>query len=280
VTGTNQSNTPKKIILCCGDSFMAGDELAMEEFYPEFYHLHPASTRIGELSRSKDHQRIGELFFRDPDKYYQYLEKCKSYTYPTILGNELNIPVINLAAGGQSNQTSATLTFEYLQSTLLEKYKAEEILVIFHLTSFDRIKVPNVHKNKYNNNCVSVILTFPIEEYADVIDFYARYASDQYLITDTAMHLFGLMQYCKTMEIDCVFTDSLLFSNSVDAMNNLSGKNYKKYTDILPKTDLIMNSQIDYDTDENVVCHFGHYSKEVHVRFGKWLAKKLKERFL
>lgn len=264
----------KKIIFCNGDSFMAGDELAMSEFYPEFSALRSCNDFT--IPSDKQQEKWREHTIADLPKFFQYREKCKTYAYPNIIASELNIPVINKAVGGQSNQAITSITYEYLEEKLLKEYNPAEILVVCHLTSFHRIKVPNYQDTNTDDSSTTVLLTYKQPKYDEVRKFFLEHASDRYLLADTAMHIFGLIKYLEARGIDYILTDSSLYRRNVEAYKFTHSK---EQIDLLPipDPDYFMDHYINFQANELCMCQLGHYSKVIHDRFGKFLASKIKE---
>jgi hypothetical protein len=262
----------KKVIVCNGDSFMAGDELAMAEFYPEFASFHETGTRG--LSTPEKFLKWNRVSMADLDKWRAYVVKCKTLAYPAVVGRCLNLPVINLAKGGQSNQTAVAQIIDCIETNLVGQYSYDEMLVILHLTSFDRLKVPN-NNNLENDRYQSLMMTYPLPNYDEVRKFYLEFANDEYLLTDSLIDILGFIKYCEMRNISYILTECELYSIF---KNNHVGKLPSHYSNLLPEVKYNMSKHA--HPNEQVVCEMGHFSKVIHDRFGLNLAEIISNQYL
>lgn len=258
-----------KIIYTNGDSFAAGDELAYAQFYPDFSQLFRQNETLPD--KKKLVKKWGEAMAKDWDKYRKFEETCREMSYTAKLGNLLNLPWMNMAKGGRSNQEMIGLTIEYLERRLLRIYKPEEILVVLGITNFERFMIPS---EQSITGTASLIVGYPAQDSDNVYNYYLSNFNENYAMIDNVVSFLGGLQYLTSKGISFLLVDNLMYSRSkVIYINKLNNP----MIHLLPKEDLIMGEYVSRTEPETHIC--GHFAEPVHERVANELAKIAKERF-
>jgi hypothetical protein len=269
-----------KFLLANGDSYVAGADTALDEFYPRFSQLYLPNDK----AKKNIHQWDAwpKAISKDQGKFAYYCKKCLEYSYPSQLASLLDISSMNIAVSGQSNSVTAATTIGYIEDHLLSKYQPEEILVLVGLTSFDRLKVPSPANAEYDDiptqyGCKSMILKYQNRDIPYDVQDYFETATDRYLALENIVTILGLIDYLKIRNISYIITESSLYNRWI---GNIDTKFPERFNELfyMPEEKLRFQSVI--NSCDQIVTEFDHYGKEAHVRFAKILHEHINETFL
>jgi len=258
-----------KIIYTNGDSYAAGDELGYSKYFPEMATLvqFGADVKVNPANA----ELWSTLTTNTNGKYDLYLKECKRLAYTAKVSSLLDIPSINLAKGGRSNQESIALTIDYLENRLLRIYQPEEILVILGVTGFERYRVPY---EKDVSGSTSMMLNYPSKDVTKVYEYYVMNHNNKYIISDVATHFTAGMLYFEKKGISVVLVDSQMFSKS---RQHLAAAYNDALINLIPKADMDMSTLI--KPGEYCRHLLGHYSEIIHERTAETLSAVIKEKF-
>jgi len=134
-----------KLIICSGDSFTAGDELAADLLIPGYTELLYKNGESPTLERKqiveKYENEISKLW-SDFDKKILYENECKKRSWPSYLQYILrDTKIINCAGPGLSNDE---IVHRAIETYFLNKdfYSNENILVFIMATTYNRFGFP------------------------------------------------------------------------------------------------------------------------------------------
>jgi len=252
-----------KLLYTNGDSFAAGEELALPDLYPDIAELY---------TTTEFYQKITSVGRTTPPNTPEYRKRCKELCYSKTVADSLGIDIVNDALGGQANQVTVASTFMRLESDLLTRYNPEDIFVIINLTGFDRMKLPN---KDAEFKCQSFMLNYPYPGSSSVHDFLIREVVDEYSIVDNLIHINFLKNYLESKKIQHLFVDSVLYERSM-ANTRKTIKHLLHTKTMMVKPSMAMISEFAF-ANEKVVHTNGHYSQVIHDRFAAKIVDYIKK---
>lgn len=251
-----------KCVVVCGDSFFAGDELAIGEFYQDYQSLYP--IRIEDRLPSDKELRSYSLLNRD-SKYESYKNKCIELRFTTTIEKHLDIPVFNLSRGGFSNSAIVSRILDFLCSEILKKYKPEEIYVVAGLTGLERFMIPNKSEDR---NYDAIPFNFrPDGDRGKLYDWFIKNYSANYVITDNLLHIMGMTNFLKSNNIKYSLVDSYLYTYNLCDAERICKEELEIFLRSFPKPDIIMENL--KNDNETVYHEMGHFSKVIHERLAQ-----------
>lgn len=256
-----------KCIVVCGDSFFAGDELAIDEFYQDYQTLY--SERVEDRLPSDKKLKSYSILNKDL-KYESYRNKCIELRFTTTIEKYFNIPIFNLSRGGFSNSAIVSRILDFLCSDSLKKYKPEEIYVVLGLTGLERFMIPNKLENR---NYDAIPFNFrPDGDRGKIFDWFMKNYSANYVITDNLLHILGVINFLKSNNISYSLVDSYLYTYNLCDAEKICKEELEIFLKLFPKPDIIMETlKID---NEKVYHEMGHFSKVIHERLAQQFISK------
>jgi hypothetical protein len=224
----DEPKTDDKLIICSGDSFTYGDELAGDLLIPGYtdnlFEQNSNDDDRHQLSRKLVQLEL-EMRTSDPPRFVKYQEECRSRSWTGHLGKMIDHTVINCAGPGISNEEIVFRAFQIYNKSL-EKYKPENILVCLMPTEIARWGFPQ-HDKKYGDEFEFQSFTVhhvhrPIEPeiVKPLFEYFLNELNDHDHIFRSIMNLKGAEAYFSNFGSEVIFFDSGIwyysFSRVVD----------------------------------------------------------------
>ncbi len=264
------------LIICSGDSFTAGDELAGDLLVPGYTsNLYKNGSEFTD-ERKKICDRLQEetsKFWYNLSEKAKYENECKKRAWPSYLKNSLNdTEIINCAGPGLSNEEivhrAIETFFQYKDS-----YPAKNIKVIVMATTYNRFGFPiydDLYKTEYNYQ------SFTIQHHGNAID-------PKYLESDFNNFFFRLkdydrlvrsissLAYCKSFfesnGIKIYFIDSCLWDWNLTKFESDNKEKVLYFHNIIPLLCKMSDLKIN-----NVLPGF-HFTEDTHKEFAEYISK-------
>lgn len=265
-----------KLIICSGDSFTAGHELAGDMLIPgynsQFFHntdpITPERTALANKLKEEEKKLIESA---DQTGYKQYWEESKRRAWPGKLKQFVKAEIVNCAAGGISNEEICWRASE-TYNQYVDLYDPEDILVIIMPTNVFRFGLPRYDKkmgNEYNwkswtghTNLDGDPKTRPIAEY-----FVGELTEYDHLWR-SAMHLAGTQRYIKSMGSNLIFVDSCLWSITFRDYIKIASTGSNNIRKMVKIHATLVNTQ-----KTSHAMH--HFPEQTHEDFAKHLTETL-----
>ena len=214
--------TDDKLIICTGDSFTYGDELAGDLLVPGY-----SSNLFEQGSDENARHVLGrklvelELNMRTSDMpaFVKYQEECRSRSWTGHLNKMIDHTVINCAGPGLSNEEITFRAFQVYNENI-KKYKPENILVCIMPTEIARWGFPQ-HDKKYGDNFEFQSFTVhhvnsPIEPETvkPLFEYFLNDLNDHDHIFRSIMHLKGAEAYFSSFKSSVLFFESGIWNHS------------------------------------------------------------------
>lgn len=253
-----------KCVVTCGDSFFAGDELAIDQFYHSYRSLY--STRIeNRIPSNKELDLYSKI--SQESIFHEYKKECVNLRFTSIIEKEFDIPIYNLSRGGFSNSAIFSRIVDFLSTEILKKYKSDEIYVIVGLTGLERFMIPNSANDR---NYDAIPFNFrPDGERGKIYDWYLSNYAVNYICTENLLSILGGINFFKLNNIKHCLVDSYLYTHNLQDGKNIYEKELGIALNFFPSPDLIMEN---FKKDDELVYHpMGHFSKTIHERLALYL---------
>lgn len=270
----------KKYVICCGDSYTAGDELNGNVVIPE-YITHTWSPRKEGINpyddlKNRYHKEMKRLLKNDNWRYYH--QDQLEFAWPAHLKKLIDADVVNIALGGISNQEIAHRTLHEFHS-MLQYRDPKEMLVIIMVTSSNRIGFPQhktTHKthNKYKfQSFMSSWMNGDDGVLADMAKQWFMTHNDFDLFWESMKVLFATRQYLESYGTTVLFVDSCLLKYGLN-FDLEKVPQVDKLVEILNPV-LSMND-ITKTYPKPASLPGGHFVEDIHKLFAEQLADYLK----
>lgn len=203
-----------KTLLFNGCSFVAGDDLVWDQFRRQY--------QISDSITSTDLMIGGQW----NELYDQYTQYRRSYNLPRKVSEALGIDTVDLSRGGQSNDSIAWRTLEFLNKVLPENRRDYHVVVGWTALARSMKYWPRA------DQFVDLVLTesqidsegdHPIAKYRDMdqwCDALIKYQTDQDLNLDFLKNVMLLEQYCRSHGISYTFFRSMGTIGDLDHINS------------------------------------------------------------
>lgn len=266
--------TNKKIIICSGDSFTAGDELAADTIIPGYTsHLHVGGeprSKEDELLYKELQSKTKNMFYDGTFKNFEKLGKEKAW--PAYLEKLTGIKVINCSRFGISNEEIVhRAMFEYDKA--VKDYLPSEILILIMPTQANRIGYP-LYDKKYGGdfnfqsfNAHHDIDSVLPEYMRHLYKYHVAYSTDTDNIWRSLSHLLASKVYFETMRSDIKFVESGMWGFSFKNTTSLSSVR----SDVFLKMIEFSARMVDLGKGCNSVLPGFHYAEVVHKEFAEKL---------
>lgn len=263
-----------KLIICGGDSFVAGDELAGDLIMPG-YTSNIYTTKVFDSDKRNailTEFRDKEATARKSNLYQVYLDECKLRAWPEKLKKHTPAKIINCAKGGISNEEICHRIIETYHSN--SQYK--NITVIIFPTSTFRFGFP-MYDTTYGGEYQFVSYTISHganpngiipKTMQPIYDFFLT-RSDWDNVWKSYSYLMGCKIYLESLGVEVIFADSGMWGNS---FKEFSGSNYHRLEQI--KSLLPIKIKLPIAVVNPSLPGF-HYIEELHDNFAKRLAEYL-----
>lgn len=267
-----------EIIVAAGDSFTAGDELLGDELIESYTDWNYRSH-----SDSKNAKRFAELgaMLKTKDREFQkdFLHRSKDCTWANKFAKSVNLPILNIADRGLSNQEIVHRTIRTIIDLEKNGTNLKNVLCLLMITHPLRFGFPCApKKNEYDFETLHFNLnTISSEKDKDKRNFgkYVLVNSDFYdLFWQSYCALSGLKNYLSYKGIRHEIFDSSLWSWGVkqadwDKLDKRYGLSYDCNNIINPVLRL---------SDHPINNHKlpgGHFIEEVHDYFAERIKTEL-----
>jgi len=265
----------KNLIICSGDSFTAGDELAGDYFVPGYTsHLYPD----GQPMDKKRSRIVDKLMFHTNKLYFdhnlktKYENLCKEKAWPSYLEKILNdTDVINCAGAGISN---AEISHRTIENFCRYKNEYKNISIILMATTYNRMGYP-MYDKQYRHDYEYISYTslhyqnkiHPDYMHNDVHNFLFKMKDYDRLIQSISVLSFTKL-FFESNQIKITFIDSSLwdqgFFGEFDA-------DHKEKVSLIKKIIPISATMSDFVIDK-VLPGF-HYTEQTHKDFADHISK-------
>lgn len=271
------TNIDKKLIICSGDSYVAGDELAADLLVPGYTsNLYPLAGVPKNATALRDQIKAAEEKL-SRNEHNEYWEHSKSKAWPAYLGKISGIPVSNVGRRGISNQEIAHRAIETFHVKLNKGIDSNNIIVLMMLTSPNRFGAPQ-HDADYGGD-------FEYQSFMPGYDFMPRSVKhycerivkdfDDYdLLWISYSNLIAAKHHIESLGGTVHFLDSCLWGWYI--------KNYKHATKKTRHHELSRSLKIlhemgtmAFNVPGSANLPGGHYNEIVHEYFAKELYDRL-----
>lgn len=260
----------ERLIVCCGDSFTAGVELAADDLIPNY-----TSNLLGNYDVIPPEMEALDTKFKHavnslPKPLQQkYWEKEKSMAWPSFLHSKKNV-VYNESSGGISNQEICGRTISKLEAIKNKKGKKYALVM---LTSSERYAHPSSHSiNPYGYPYKQLYQQTLTKKYSpdhDITEYWYLHHSSIDMFWHSYNSIHGLINYCRHNRVQLTIFDSCLWNWSYKHMQEYSSKDPRLSTVLsLFKTIPITYNMSDFAGPKTKLPG-GHFCLDVHKKFGK-----------
>lgn len=266
----------EKLIICSGDSFTAGDELAGDLLVPNYTknlykNLMPTTEERSKVFKQLEAETM-KLWYNYTEKT-KYENECKKRAWPAYLEKNIdNTDVINCAAPGLSNEEIVYRAIEtYFK--LKNSYEPKNIRIIIMATTFTRFGVPVHEPNSntdydYRSYTANHIKDHILPKYIrpEFENFFMRYNDYDKLMRSMSALCLG-KNFFETNNIKIYFVDSCLWDRGLTAFDAEYEERILYFENIIPLLCKMSELKI-----TNVLAGF-HYPEEVHKDFADLISK-------
>lgn len=268
--------TKSKLIICSGDSYTAGDELAGDLFVEGYTStLYPNNQKMTD-ERKKIIEKLQKKtlpLWQDKIKKNFYESECKKRAWPAHLEQLLSdTDVINCSAPGISNEEIVHRAIDNF-CNLKNNYKSNNISIIIMVTSYNRMGYPMYdvnYKNEYNyaswtshhfENKIS-----PSFMENDVFNFFSKMKDYDRLVKSISVLSLAKL-FFETNGCSIHFVDSCLWKNELTKFNFEYKEKLQFYKKIIPIILEMANLSPEY-----VLPNY-HFTEKTHKEFAEQISK-------
>jgi hypothetical protein len=264
------------LIICSGDSFTAGDELAGNLLVPGYTsflypNLQPATEERTAIYKKL--QTETSKFWYDFVQRSAYEDECKKRSWPAYLEKRLeNTKVINCAYGGISNEEivhRAISTFFKFK----DDFETKNISVIIMATTYNRIGSPMYDKKFSNEYDYQSYTTFHYEEKVKpsymhnvVHNFFFDIKDYDRLVRSIAALSFAKL-FFESNGIKITFVDSCLWDEGVKKFDYEYKEKVLFFNKIIP----IEAKMADLKVSKILPGY--HFPEDIHRDFAEHISK-------
>lgn len=265
----------QKTIVCAGDSFTSGVELAADNLIPGY-----TQFVIGKTTNRPPHfLELNKKFTKVVDnlpenKRLEYYELEKSMAWPAHLSSKENT-VYNIANGGLSNQEICLRAIYKL-----EKLKpSKNLIAIVMLTTCERYAHPSSYAISYHKQPFKQLYSHILAEGKgpdySITNYWYLHHNTVDLFYHSWNSIQGLIGYCKANKIKLYLLDSCLWKRSLKHIKNC----YKEDERVSMINEL--NEHLDIKLDMSLIAPplskhpGGHFNLDTHKIFAKEVGKIL-----
>lgn len=266
----------KNLIICSGDSFTAGDELAGDLLVPGYTknlydNLSPPTKERTEI-HNKLQKETSKFWFNHKEKSI-YENECKKRAWPAYLEKILeDTDIINCSGPGLSNDEIIYRAIEqYFQ--MKDFYKTDDIKVIIMATTFNRFGTP-VHEP--TSNVEYDYRSYTIQHIKDTIlpkyiqpefeNFFKRHNDYDRLIRSMSALSLG-KNFFEINNIKVYFIDSCLWEHGITKFNSENKEKVSYFRNMIPLLCKMSDLKI-----TKVLPGF-HFPEETHKQFAEHISK-------
>lgn len=269
--------TTSKLIICAGDSFTAGDELAGDLLIPGYTsHLHNnvKGCPPDHDALYKQLQKIMKPMFSN-GKFPAFESESKARAWPAHLQKLLNVEVINCARFGISNPEIVHRAITTYNSKLNE-YDPKDITVIMMPTHVNRLGHP-IYDDEDNGtiNFKSVNAQWNIDEITPVyirpvFKYQLQHYKDNDFMWASISQLKAAEEYFKLEGSKVVFVESGMWGWSFKDVN-IDEKQLNRYYKMIKLSARML--ELSAVCERMLPGH--HFNEEVHIEFASKVAAVL-----
>jgi hypothetical protein len=267
------------LIICGGDSFVAGDELSGDMLMPGYtsnvyvdtnFNLNQRRAIVDEF---KNHQTNA----RKLNTYNAYVDDCKLRAWPNKLKTHISADVINCSAGGISNEEICHRVIETFHNIDSEQYN--NVTVIIMPTDTFRFGFPHYASGyggefKYTSYTISHGLDsegIKPKSMQSVYDLFLT-RTDWDNLWKSYCYLIGCKNYLELLGATVIFAESGLWGKSIAKFEGNSISRVEHITNLIQTEIALPSERI------NPTLPGHHYVESLHDDFAKRLADYLKEK--
>ena len=274
---TITSNIDKKLIICSGDSYVAGDELAADLLIPEYTtNLFPLMGMPKDAAELRNKIQTAENKLSS-NEYNEYWKQCKSRAWPAYLNKISGIPVSNVGRRGISNQEISHRAVEEFYNQMAQGVDPKSIVVLMMLTSPNRFGAPQHHPDyggefEYQSFMIGYeLVPKSIKHYCERIinDF-----DDYDLLWFSYSHIVAAKHHIEFLGGSVYFLDSCLWWWYIETYKHESKKT--RHHSIYKSIELLhAMGPLAFNVPGGANLPGGHYNEIVHEYFAKELYARL-----
>jgi hypothetical protein len=268
--------TTSKLIICVGDSFTAGDELAADLLIPGYTSNLHSNVKGYPPTHAKLYTELQSLMlpmFMN-GKFSAFEQACKNKAWPAHLQNLLDAEVINCARFGISNPEIVNRAINTYNSKL-EKYKPKDITVLIMPTHINRLGHPVYNEANEVVNFKSINAHWNTNEITPaylrpVFEYQLKHYKDNDFMWASISQLKSAEEYFKLEGSNVLFLESGMWGWSFKdvAIDQAALKRYYKMIKISAR--MLEISEV---CERILPGH--HYNEEVHIEFATKVASIL-----
>jgi len=262
-----------KIIYCNGCSWTSGSELADHAFFQEW--PGEKTNDQAKLWFENDRFKILDAWYhnKEYDKIIEFIQLGESFAWPAQLSKLLDLPVVNDARSGNSQEHITITSIDSLLG-LLKSYNANEIQCVIQLTSpyrsvFPQYKLGDINfKNKVIEQMgewVSVVLAKPSDDVVlkQVHELLCKWP-DYHLEKKYILEINHLVNFCAVQGIRLKLFKAWNF-----------GFDYNKYELHHATVPFYVAENFTFDDIVEVRSPGGHPGKKAHIDLANFLIEHL-----
>jgi hypothetical protein len=265
-----------KLIICSGDSFTAGDELAGDLLIPGYTsHLHNNVKGCPPDHEKLYHQLQKQMkpMFTNGE-FAKFETACKNRAWPAHLQKLLNVEVINCSRFGISNPEIVHRAMRTYNKKIKE-YDPKDITVIIMPTHINRLGHPIYDDDEGNVNFKSVSAQWNIDEVMPmyirpVFKYQLQYYKDNDFMWASISQLKAAEEYFKLSGSKTVFVESGMWGWSFKDLD-IEENQLKKYYKMISLSARML--ELSSVCEKMLPGH--HFNEDVHIEFASKVASIL-----
>ncbi len=264
------------LIICSGDSFTAGDELAGDLLVPGYTSNLYKNQSPSSNERTKIFQQLQDetsKFWTNFSERIKYQDECKKRAWPAHLKNLLeDTEVINCAGPGLSNEEIVHRAIETFFE-LKNNYSPANIKIIIMVTSYNRFGIPVYEKNHITEYNYVSYTTHHTEE--KIEPKYAQHEFNNFFFRikdyDRIIRSISSLSFCKRFfesnNIKIHFIDSCLWDSQITKFNFENKEKVLYFQNIIP----LLCKMTDVNIPNVLPGH--HFPETAHKDFAQYISK-------
>lgn len=264
------------LIICSGDSFTAGDELAADLLVPGY-----TSQLYPNLCPESDERRVvykklqteTSKLWHNSKQRSEYESECKKRAWPAYLEKRLeNTKVINCACGGISNEEIVHRAIDTFFK-FKDNFEIKDISIIIMATNYNRMGYPMYNK-KFSNEYDYQSYTLshyedkinPTYMHSDVHNFFFNIKDYDRLVRSISALSFAKL-FFESNGVKVTFIDSCLWNQGITRFNYEYKEKVLFFNKIIPIEAKMTDVQI------SSVLPGYHFPEDVHRDFAELISK-------
>lgn len=268
--------TTTKLIICSGDSYTAGDELAGNLLVPGYTSHVYSNTHLEEPNEERKslHKKLTDAIEQLREKSWHLAEEYENFSkdraWPKHLEQLSGHTVVNCARGGISNEEIAHRAIETFHKQL-DAWNPQDITVIIMPTTKERFGYPvhdSVNGGLYEFQSIMpqyIKHNLKPEVMQYLLEYHVEHMTDYDNLWKSLQHLIAAREYFKSYGSRVMFVDSCLWSWTFDMFE---GKKQERVAHMKTLIDVAASMTV-FSGKEKEALAGHHFVENVHKIFAQ-----------